>query len=354
MTQIDREKPVMVSGATGYVAGWIVKKLLDEGLTVHAAVRDPGNAEKLKYLNALAEKSEGTIKYFKSDLLDEGSYAEAMEGCELVYHTASPFTMEVKDAQKELIEPAMLGTRNVLEQASKTESVKRVVVTSSYVAIFGDNVDVKDTPRGVFDEEVWNTTSSIDHMPYAYSKVLAEKEGWRVCGEQNRWDMVTINPAFVIGPGINPFGSSESFSLIKMMGDGTLKTGAPRYGVGVVDVRDVAEAHYKAGFMPEAKGRYMVVSEGTDFVEMTKALLPKYGDDYAIPRRALPKWLVWLVGPLVDKMMTRKLISKNVNVPWLGDNRKSKEELGLTYRPMAESMCDFFEQLVEYEVIKKA
>ena len=104
MTTIDKSKPVMVTGATGFVAGWLVKKLLEEGITVHAAVRNPNKTEKLKYLNAIADKSKGSIKYFKSDLLQEGSYAEAMEGCELVYHTASPFVIDVNDPQKELIE----------------------------------------------------------------------------------------------------------------------------------------------------------------------------------------------------------------------------------------------------------
>ena len=86
----------MVTGATGYVAGWIVKKLLDEGLTVHAPVRNPDNIESLKYLDALASKSKGQIKYFKADLLKEGSYDEAMKDCELVFHTASPFINTVK------------------------------------------------------------------------------------------------------------------------------------------------------------------------------------------------------------------------------------------------------------------
>ncbi|MBP0012561.1 MAG: NAD(P)H-binding protein [Roseofilum sp. SBFL] len=83
MTTIERSAPVMVTGATGYVAGVLVKKLLEEGLTVHAPVRDPNNPEKLQYLNAIAAASSGEIKYFKADLLDEGSYAEAMVGCEL-------------------------------------------------------------------------------------------------------------------------------------------------------------------------------------------------------------------------------------------------------------------------------
>ena len=64
MKTIDRTKPVLVTGATGYVAGWLVKKLLEEGLTVHAAVRNPENTKKLKYLDDIAAKSNGTIRYF--------------------------------------------------------------------------------------------------------------------------------------------------------------------------------------------------------------------------------------------------------------------------------------------------
>ncbi|MCB9205699.1 MAG: NAD-dependent epimerase/dehydratase family protein, partial [Flavobacteriales bacterium] len=123
MTTIDRSKPVMVTGATGYVAGWLVKKLLEEGLTVHAAVRDPKNKTKLAHLDELAANSAGSIKYFKADLLQPGSYAEAMEGCELIYHTASPYTLTVNNPQKELIDPALKGTQNVLSQASETPSV---------------------------------------------------------------------------------------------------------------------------------------------------------------------------------------------------------------------------------------
>lgn len=129
MKIIDKTKPVMLTGATGYVAGWIVKKLLDEGMTVHAAVRDPENLNKLKYLDKLAANSIGAIKYFKSDLLEQGSYKKAMEGCELVFHTASPFTLSVKDAQKQLVDPALKGTENVLETVNETASVKRVVLT---------------------------------------------------------------------------------------------------------------------------------------------------------------------------------------------------------------------------------
>ena len=186
MTQIDKSKPVMVTGATGYVAGWIVKRLLDEGLTVHAPVRDHKSAEKLQYLNKIAGNAPGEIIFYEADLLAEGSYAGAMAGCQIVFHTASPFKMHVADPQRELVDPAQLGTRNVLEEVNRTSSVKRVVLTSSCAAIYGDNADLKATPKGIFTEEIWNTSSSLEHQPYSYSKTVAEKEAWEINRKQTR------------------------------------------------------------------------------------------------------------------------------------------------------------------------
>ncbi len=347
LSKVDKRLPVMVTGATGYVAGWIVKKLLEEGLTVHAAVRDPDNLEKLKYLNGIAENAPGKINYFKADLLQPGSYGEAMAGCQVVFHTASPFKINVDDPKKELIDPALLGTRNVLEEANRNPSVNRVVLTSSCAAIYGDNADLQKTPNGIFTEEIWNTSSSLDHQPYSYSKTVAEKEAWKINEAQNRWDLVTINPTLVLGPGINPRATSESFKVVKQFGDGSMKSGVPNFGFGAVDVRDVAEAHYRAAFIPEAKGRYITSGHNTDFPSMAETLLEKYGKNYPIPRKTMPKWLVWIAGPMVNKAMTRKVVSLNVNLPWKGDNRKSIRELDMQYRPLKESMNDFFQQMVD-------
>jgi nucleoside-diphosphate-sugar epimerase len=347
MMNIDKNMPVMVTGATGYVAGWIVKKLLDEGLTVHAPVRDPHNPEKLKFLNHIAEEAPGKIVYFKADLLDQGSYGQAMAGCRIVFHTASPFKIDVVDPQRELVDPAQLGTRNVLEEVNRTPSVKRVVLTSSCAAIYGDNVDLEKTPNGIFTEEIWNTSSSLDHQPYSYSKTLAEKEAWKINEKQTCWDLVVMNPSFVIGPGINPHATSESFKIVKQFGDGSMKSGAPRIGFGVVDVRDMAEAHFKAAFTPEAQGRYIISGHNTDLLSLAEALRDKFGNDYPIPRKAMPKWLAWLVAPMVNKAMTRKIVSRNVNLPWIGDNSKGVRDLGMQYRPLKDSIVDFFQQMID-------
>ncbi|MEM8668049.1 MAG: NAD-dependent epimerase/dehydratase family protein [Planctomycetota bacterium] len=350
--EIDTTAPVLVTGATGYVAGHIIKRLLEAGVTVHASVRDPDRAEKLKYLNELASNAPGEIRYFQSDLLQEGSYADAMNGCSIVFHTASPFTMDVTDPQKELVDPAKLGTRNVLQEASRQESVHRVVLTSSCVAIYGDNVDCQSAPGGVLTEEVWNTTSSLGHQPYSYSKTEAEKEAWRIAEQQSNWDLVVINPSFVLGPGINPYATSESFTIVKQFGDGSMKSGAPRYGIGCVDVRDLAVAHLAAAYNPEAKGRHIVSGHESDLFEMAQTLVPKFGDNYALPRKAIPKWLAWIVAPMINKSMTRKIVSLNVGVPWKADNSKSVRELGVTYRPLEDSMNDMFQQLVDNDVLR--
>ena len=353
METMDKTKPVMVTGATGYVAGWLMKKLLDEGHTVHAAVREPNNKKKTAHLDELAQKAPGQIRYFKADLLEEGSYAEAMEGCGLVYHTACPFTTDVKDPQKQLIDPALKGTQNVLHQANATESVKRVVVTSSCAAIYTDASDIKDTPDNILTEDVWNTTASLNYQPYSYSKTLAELEAWKIAEAQDRWHLVTVNPSFVLGPALNPqSATSESFNILRQMGDGTFKTGVPNMAIGVVDVRDLAEAHYQAGMKPDASGRHIISAHNSSLLEVAKVLHKQYGDRYPIPNKALPKWLLLLIGPLVNKAITRKFVRNNINLEWRADNTKSKEQLGISYRPLEETMKDSFAVLIEQGIAK--
>lgn len=351
MTQIDKTKPVMITGATGYVAGRIVEKLLEDSITVHAPVRDPEDADKLKYLNALAEKLPGSIKYFKADLLEEGSYKESMEGCELVFHTASPFIRSVDDPQRNLVDPALNGTRNVLNSVNDTPSVKRVVLTSSCAAIIGDAKDCLAYPNGTATEEHWNSSSSLTHEPYSYSKTIAEKEAWKINKAQNRWDMTIINPSLVLGPGINPNGTSESYNIVKQMGDGSFKTGAPEFYIGAVDVRDVAEAHIQAGFRPDAEGRHIVSAEETSFLGLAVYLRKAFGEKYPFPKRKLPKFLVWLVAPAVG--LERKSVARGVGYHWRVDNTKSKEKLGINYRSVEDSVVEFFGQLVENGVFEK-
>ena len=351
MTQIDETKPVMLTGATGYLGGQIAKNLLDKGLTVHAPIRSPEKKEKTKYLDEVAANSPGEIVYFKADLMDNGSYNEAMKECELVIHSASPFINQVKDAQKELIDPALKGTENVLTSAQNTDSVKRVVLTSSCAAIYGDAKDIIDYPNQTMTEDIWNTTSSVKQAPYNYSKTVAEKKAWEITESQDKFDLVVINPSFILGPGINPKGTSESFNIMKQMGDGSFKMGAPDLNIGCVDVRDVAEAHYRAGFMPEANGRNICSAENLSFMKLADMLRPNFGEKYPLPKKYLPKWLMKLMAPMVG--IPRQFVRDNVGYPWKADNSKIKKELNMEFRPIKGTVNEFFAQIEETGAFKK-
>lgn len=344
------KSPVLVTGATGYLAGWIIKRLLEEGVTVHAAVRDPTNEKKLAHLKELAAKNQGQLKFFKADLLDKGSFAEALQGVVAVFHTASPFTSKITDAQKDLVDPALLGTKNVLESVNQTPTVTRVVLTSSIVAIYGDNKDIESAPNKTLTEEQWNTTSTVDHNPYPYSKTVAEREAWKIHDAQSTWDLVTINPTLVLGPSLAPT-TSESFVIMQHFGDGTFKLGCPNLGLGIVDVRDVAEAHVRGAFASAAKGRYIVNGSNTNLFDIGKALRPEY-DVYPLPKFEVPKSLLWVVGPLADKSLTRKYISRNFDYPFKADNSKSVADLKLEYRPLRTTVQEFFQQLIDTKQVK--
>lgn len=352
MTTIDPRAPVLVTGAGGYVASWLVKYLLDAGHTVHGTVRDPAKKAGLEHLHALAARHGERLQLFKADLLDPGSFDAAMQGCELVMHTASPFVISgFKDANEALVRPALEGTRNVLESANRTASVRRVVLTSSVVSIFGDNIDARNVPGGVFTEEHWNTTSSVEHQPYPYSKVVAEREAWAIRERQSRWDLVTINPGLVLGPSLTRASASSSLAVMKQLVDGTMFLGAPPLPMGVVDVRDVATAHIKAGFTPAARGRYAISAAETTPLAMGTILRQQFGNKYLFPWFEAPKFVVWLIAPLVG--LTRRFVSLNVGHPVRFDTGRSRRELGLEYRPLEQTVCDHFQQMLNDGIVRR-
>lgn len=352
MTEIDPNAPVLVTGASGYLGSWIVRLLLEAGHTVHGTVRDPDRKAKLEHLSKLSAAHPGRLVLFRADLMDEGSFDAAMATCELVMHTASPFILAgVKDAQKQLVDPALEGTRNVLDSVNRTQSVKRVVLTSSVVAIYGDAKDAKSVPGGVFTEEHWNTSSSVDHQPYPYSKTVAEQEAWACQKAQDRWDMVTVNPGLVLGPSLTNASGSTSLSTMKQFADGTLMAGAPELYSGVVDVRDAAEAHLRAGCTPEANGRYIVNAGTLSLPQIGKILRKRFGEFYAFPRITVPKFATKLAAPLIG--LSPEFVELNVGYQLRFDSSRSRQELGLKYRALDDTIAEHFQQMIDDGVVKR-
>ena len=351
---IDKTKPVLVTGASGYIANWIIKYLLEEGCTVHGTVRNPDSEKSVGPLQKIAAAApQGTLKLFKADLLDEGSFDEAMAGCEVVMHTASPFVVRgFKDPQEALIKPAVEGTRNVLEAANRTASVIRVVLTSSVAAVFGDNADLRKNPRGVFNEEDWNFSSSLQHQPYSYSKFLTEKEAWKIHDAQSRWHLVTINPSMVGGPALTKYSHSTSIDTLRSLGSGRLWPGVPQMRLGWVDVRDVARAHVEAAFRADAEGRHIISNGEPTMLEVATILKKHFGNRYKFPFFELPKVIVKWFGRLMDASAKPRFIEQNVGHPLKFDNSRSKQRLGLQYHPLEQTFVDHFQQLIDDGLIR--
>uniref|UniRef100_A0A2C9VIK4 NAD-dependent epimerase/dehydratase domain-containing protein n=1 Tax=Manihot esculenta TaxID=3983 RepID=A0A2C9VIK4_MANES len=128
-------KVVCVTGGSGYLASWLIKFLLQRAYTVKATVRNPNDLKKTAYLLAL-EGAKERLQLLKADLLEGGSFDAAVDGCEAVFHTASPVSLQANaDPQVELVDPAVKGTLNVLRSYAKVPSIKKVIITSSFASL---------------------------------------------------------------------------------------------------------------------------------------------------------------------------------------------------------------------------
>jgi nucleoside-diphosphate-sugar epimerase len=339
------ENTILVTGGTGYIGAWVTKKLLDKGYTVRLTVRDKSRTDKYDYLQEISDKSNGKLELWEADLLKNGSFDKAAKGADAIIHMASPFTLRFKNPIKELIEPAVNGTKNVLEAANKSETVKRVVLTSSVAAVHGDNADMKDLEIDEFNEEHFNYSSSPKHQPYSYSKVAAEKKAWEIHDAQNSWKMVIINPSFVMGPSLSKTSDSESISFMKDMLAGKFRSGAPSLQFGFVDVRDVAEAHILALENEKTQGRHILAERTADILEVVSIIRNEFGTKYRLPKKHVPKFLLMMMGWMFG--LKRKTLKRNVGYSLKLNTTKSTKELHLKYTPLEVTMKDMVIQMEE-------
>jgi nucleoside-diphosphate-sugar epimerase len=200
-----------------------------------------------------------------------------------------------------------------------------------------------------FTEAQFNTTSSATHQPYSYSKVLAEKEAWKIAQTQNQWKLVVINPSFVMGPSLANTSDSESLNFMKDILKGKFFFGAPDLTFGFVDVRDVALAHILALENESAEGRHILAERTTDFMGLAAIITKLYGKKYKMPMMTAPKFMLYLIGGFFG--VTSNFVKRNVGYPIKLNTSKSKEKLGLTYHNLDETVKDMVEQLVKQKVV---
>ena len=333
---------ILATGGTGYVGAWVVKGLLEKGHTVRLTVRDKAKKENYRFLSKIAEDSVGSLEVWEADLLKKGSFDKAAKGCDRIVHMASPFRLNVKNAQSDLVDPAVKGTLNVLQAANRSNSVKKVVLTSSIVAVFGDNADQKKLGLTAFTEAHFNNSSTLKHQPYSFSKVQAEKSAWELANQQSDWQLVVMNPAFVMGPSLTQNSQSESLKIMSEILSGKYRSGAPELYLGYVDVRDVAKAHI-FGLENETKGRHILSGRVTDMLSFIQLVKEHSHHKNKLPNTFAPKWLLGIVGFYFG--ITRKFVTNNVGIPIDIDASKSKEKLNLNYLPLEQTVKDMVLQM---------
>jgi nucleoside-diphosphate-sugar epimerase len=248
-----------------------VKLLLQRGYTVKASVRDPNDPKKTEHLLSLDGAKE-RLHLFKANLLEEGDFDALVDGCEGVFHTASPVLVGATDPQAEIIDPAVEGTLNVLRSCVKVPSVKRVVVTSSIVSVLFNG---KPLSPDVVVDETWFSDLAFckeSKLWYVVAKTLAEEAAWKFAKE-NGIDLVTLHPGLVIGPLLQP---TLNFSVGVILENITGAQTFPNEVHVYVDVRDVAHAHIQAFEVASANGRYCLVGYVAHLAEALKILKEHY------------------------------------------------------------------------------
>ena len=334
---------ICVTGVGGFIASWIVKGLLDRGYLVRGSVRKVSKGA--PHLQALAG-AQDRLKLCEGDLLKEGSFDAAVTGCDTVIHTASPYILDVKDPQKDLVDPAVKGTLNVLEACAKAPSVKRVVLTSSMAAITDEPENDK-----VLTGADWNTKSTLERNPYYLSKTLAERAAWDFMETRKpHFDLVAINPFFVIGPSLTKELGTTNQIFADML-KGTYP-GIMNLNWGLIDVRDVADSHIRAMEVSGAHGRYICANDAVSMRTVVEWMnefgyaeghkLPKLGMDCAIG-----DYVVKLSSYMQPKGVGAYLRT-NIGKTALYDTSKIREELGIKFRPVKESVRETVEDLIKW------
>nr|CAA12276.1 cinnamoyl CoA reductase [Populus trichocarpa] len=264
---------ICVTGGGGFIASWMVKLLLDKGYTVRGTARNPADP-KNSHLREL-EGAEERLTLCKADLLDYESLKEGIQGCDGVFHTASPVT----DDPEEMVEPAVNGTKNVIIAAAEAK-VRRVVFTSSIGAVY---MDPNKGPDVVIDESCWSDLEFCKNTKnwYCYGKAVAEQAAWDMAKEKGV-DLVVVNPVLVLGPLLQPTVNASITHILKYL-TGSAKTYANSVQA-YVHVRDVALAHILVFETPSASGRYLCSESVLHRGEVVE-ILAKFFPEYPIPTK---------------------------------------------------------------------
>lgn len=332
-------KTVLVTGGSGFLGGWCVVELLNQGYRVRTTVRDLAREGEVRAAVESQVDPGNRLTVLAADLLEDEGWAQAVSGCDYVLHVASPFPPAQPKDPDELIVPARDGTLRVL-RASLDAGVERIVVTSSVAAITGG-----DKPAsGPLTEQNWSDPDNPNLSPYACSKTIAERAAWDFMRERDATEkLATVNPGAIVGPVLSDDRSFSLQAIERLLGG---IPGVPKIGFSFVDVRDVADLEIRAMTAPEAGGERFIASERFMWMaEVAAVLRDRLGDDAAkVPTRSVPKLLVRAMG-IFDpgiRSIVGQLGKKNDL-----SSEKAKTRLGWSPRPIEDTIAECGQSLLD-------
>ncbi|KNG86407.1 putative NAD dependent epimerase/dehydratase [Aspergillus nomiae NRRL 13137] len=337
-------KTILVTGASGFVAAHIIEAFISAGYHVRGTVRSAATAEKVK--RTFPRYSEELSFAIVPDIVEDGAFDEAVKGVDGIMHTACPGAIETENNKRDIVQPAINGTINILQSARKhAPQIKRIVITSSFASMI--DMSKGTWPGHVYSEKDWNpmtyeeavSEGTTNLQAYLAAKKVAERAAWNFVRDENTsFDLVTILPPIIYGPNIIATHVSQlnvtSADLYRLMSPDSKPSGSiPDNGFwSWVDVRDVAQAHLKAYEVSEAGGERFFICAGNysyqQIADIWREKVPEVKDRVPLGKPGSGFGDVELYTP---------------------DARKSQRILGLRYRGLEESVVDSAYAFLELE-----
>ncbi|MFD0008210.1 NAD-dependent epimerase/dehydratase family protein [Streptomyces sp. NPDC127178] len=335
---------VLVTGGTGFIGSWCIQALLDAGHSVRTTVRDLRREPALRsWLHAATPFDDDRLTVVRADLEHPDGWDAAVADCDFVLHVASPTLRHTPANDDDLVVPAREGVLRVL-RAARDARVRRVVLTSAFGAI-GIGHPPRSTP---FTEEDWTNVDS-DIPPYQRSKTLAERAAWQfIQDEGGGLELAAVHPVGVLGPLLG-LDDPPSLRLVRRMIEGQVPA-CPPFGMGFVDVRDVADLHLRAMTDPAAAGERFLAIAGHSLrvIDIARILHDRLGEQAAkAPTRELPVWLARTLG-LVNPEL--RLLKHQLGRDLDATSTKAEKLLGWQARPIEDTIAETAESLLAHGI----
>jgi dihydroflavonol-4-reductase len=320
---------VFLTGASGFIAKHIIVQLLNAGYHVRGSVRSLARGDEVvaavtPHLDDASDLDK-RLSFVALDLANDDGWDGVMDGCSALLHTASPFPLAQPKNDEEIIRPAVDGTLRALKSA-QSSGIERVVLTSSAVAVMNSELP---PGRTAYDERDWSEDSFPTQNAYGRSKTHAEKAAWAfVAKESSNIQLTTINPVLVLGPALGKhYGTSLQVAERIFSGKDPMQ---PRFGIPIVDVRDVAAMHVKALSTPQGEGQRILASDQFLWMKDMAQTMKQAYPDRGIKTREAPDFLIKMMAMFDSDIKT---IIPQLGVPLNVSNQRAKDILGIDFIP---------------------